>query len=89
MKDHIRPLCYTKRELAEKARMDPSYVLLPDSYRGDVARFRLEMKIDNVPPNPYFPQMLEGFRQRYREGKAAIEKERREEAMNTEARAVQ
>ena len=89
MKDRIRPFCYTKRELAEKARLDASYVLIPDSYKGDVARFRLEMKIDNLPPNPYFPKMLEGFRQRYREGKAALDKERREEAMTTEARAVQ
>ena len=72
----VRPLCYTKKELQEKAFTDPTYVLLPDSYKGDVCKFRLDMDMDPLPPNPYFPSWLEGFRQRFREGKAAMDKER-------------
>ena len=78
LKEIVRPRCYTKRELLEKARTDSTYVLLPDSYKGNVALFRLQMKIDVAPPNPYFPSWLEGFRQRYREGRAASQEKRSE-----------
>lgn len=72
LKEKVRPFCYTKRELEEKARRDSTYVLLPEEYKGNTALFRLQMQIDPLPPNPYFPSWLEGFRQRFREGKAAM-----------------
>lgn len=76
LKDIIRPRCFTKRQLEERARREPNITLMPDSYKGNVARWRLEMHVDAAPENQDFNPWLEGFRQRFREGRAAAEERR-------------
>lgn len=77
MRDRIKPLCRTKQQLHALETRDATILVLPDNYKGNVAKFRLDMQWDAAQKNPRWDGWLEGFRQRFRQGRALAEEGRR------------
>lgn len=66
----VRPKCYTKAQLIQMARTDETISLMPPSYGGNTAKYRLDSGMDDLPRNPEHDNWLNGFRERFRQGRA-------------------
>lgn len=82
----VRPRCYTRAQLEKMARTDKTIAFIPEEYKGNEARFMFDADMVTLPKKEGHDEWLNGFRERYRQGKALMrERERREADYDGEA----